>query len=95
MACLVKNIIYKYFLKRCSLLPFFIFHMGKTRMQVKNDLRCLRQKRMKKDEKGFITLGSAHLHFHITSTAYNFIGAFQSGHLLRNSCYYTSPYEDN
>ena len=22
---------------------FFIFHMGKTRMQVKNDLRCLRQ----------------------------------------------------
>ena len=25
---------------------FFIFHMEKTRMQVKNDLRCLRQIRL-------------------------------------------------
>ena len=45
MACVVKNIILKlkYFLKRCSLLPFSSSIWGKTRMQVKNDLRCLRQ----------------------------------------------------
>ena len=30
--------------KEMQFVAFFIFHMGKTRMQVKNDLRCLRQK---------------------------------------------------
>ena len=44
MHCIVKNIILKYFFKEMQLVAFFIFHMGKTRMQVKNDLRCLRQK---------------------------------------------------
>ena len=43
MACIVKNIILKYIFKEMQFVAFFIFHMGKTWMQVKNDLRCLRQ----------------------------------------------------
>ena len=34
----------KVLFKEMQSVAFFIFHMGKTRMQVKNDLRCLRQK---------------------------------------------------
>ena len=33
----------KVLFKEMQFVAFFIFHMGKTRMQVKNDLRCLRQ----------------------------------------------------
>ena len=35
----------KVLFKEMQFVAFFIFHMGKTRMQVKNDLRCLRQTR--------------------------------------------------
>ena len=34
----------KVFFKEMQFVAVFVFHMGKTRMQVKNDLRCLRQK---------------------------------------------------
>ena len=37
----------KVLFKEMQFVAFFIFHVGKTRMQVKNDLRCLRQKSKK------------------------------------------------
>ena len=43
MACIVKKHHLKVLFKEMQFVAFFIFHMGKTRMQVKNDLRCLRQ----------------------------------------------------
>ena len=43
MACIVKKHHLKVLFKEMQFFAFFIFHMGKTRMQVKNDLRCLRQ----------------------------------------------------
>ena len=43
MACIVKKHHLKVLLKELQFVAFFIFHMGKTRMQVKNDLRYLRQ----------------------------------------------------
>ena len=43
MACTVKKHHLKVLFKEMQFVAFFIFHMGKTRMQVKNDLRCLRQ----------------------------------------------------
>ena len=45
MACIVKKHHIKVLFKEMQFVAFFIFHMGKTRMQVKNDLRCLRQKK--------------------------------------------------
>ena len=46
MACIVKKKHHlKVLFKEMQFVAFFIFHMGKTRMQVKNDLRCLRQTR--------------------------------------------------
>ena len=46
MACMVKKHHFKVLFKEMQFVAFFISHMGKTRMQVKNDLRCLRQKIM-------------------------------------------------
>ena len=50
MTCIVKkkqkNIRLKVLFKEMQFVAFFIFHMEKTRMQVKNDLRCLRQTRL-------------------------------------------------
>ena len=43
MACIVKKHHLTVLFKEMQFVAFFIFHMGKTRMQVKNDLRCLRQ----------------------------------------------------
>ena len=43
MVCIVKKHHLKVLFKEMQFVAFFIFHMGKTRMQVKNDLRCLRQ----------------------------------------------------
>ena len=43
MACIVKKHHLKVLFKEMQFVAFFIFHMGKARMQVKNDLRCLRQ----------------------------------------------------
>ena len=43
MTCIVKNNHLKVLFKEIQFVAFFIFHMEKTRMQVKNDLRCLRQ----------------------------------------------------
>ena len=48
MACIVKKHRLKVLIKEMQFVAFFIFHMGKTRMQVKNDLRCLRQTRYQK-----------------------------------------------
>ena len=48
MACLVKKHHLKVLFKEMQFVAIFIFHMGKTRMQVKNDLRCVRQKKKKK-----------------------------------------------
>ena len=45
MTCIVKKHHLKVLFKEMQFVAFFIFHMEKTRMQVKNDLRCLRQKR--------------------------------------------------
>ena len=45
MACIVKTHHLKVLFKEMQFIASFIFHMGKTRMQVKNDLRCLRQKK--------------------------------------------------
>ena len=44
MACIVKKNHLKVLFKEMQFVAFFNFHMEKTRMQVKNDLRCLRQK---------------------------------------------------
>ena len=44
MACIVKKHHLKVLFKEMQFVAFFSFYMGKTRMQVKNDLRCLRQK---------------------------------------------------
>ena len=44
MTCIVKKRHLKVLFKEMQFVAFFIFHMEKTRMQVKNDLRCLRQK---------------------------------------------------
>ena len=41
MACIVKKHHLKVLFKEMQPVAFFIFHMGKTRMQVKNDLRCV------------------------------------------------------
>ena len=43
MTCIVKKHHLKVLFKEMQFVAFFIFHMEKTRMQVKNDLRCLRQ----------------------------------------------------
>ena len=43
MACIVKKHNLKVLFKEMQFVAFFIFQMGKTQMQVKNDLRCLRQ----------------------------------------------------
>ena len=44
MTCIVKTHHLKVLFKEMQFIAFFIFHMEKNRMQVKNDLRCLRQK---------------------------------------------------
>ena len=43
MTCIVKKHHLKILFKEMQFVAFFIFHMENTRMQVKNDLRCLRQ----------------------------------------------------
>ena len=65
MACIVKNHHLKVLFKEIQFVAFFIFHMGKTRMQVKNDLRCLRQitltiKKQKFDSDWVKQLAKAH-----------------------------------
>ena len=54
MVCIVKKKKHhlKVLFKEMQFVAFFIFRMGKTRMQVKNDLRCLRQKHFDPHEKG-------------------------------------------
>ena len=47
MTCIVKKHHLKALFKEMQFVAFFIFHMEKTRMQVKNYLRCLRQKNLK------------------------------------------------
>ena len=49
MTCIVKKHHLKVLFKEMQFVAFFVFHMEKTRMQVKNDLRCLRQIKLKKN----------------------------------------------
>ena len=49
MACIIKKHHLKVPFKDMQFVALFIFHMGKTRMQVKSDLRYLRQKIQTKD----------------------------------------------
>ena len=53
MTCIVKKHHLKVLFKEMQFVAFFIFHMEKTRMQVKNDLRCLRQIKTAESKSGF------------------------------------------
>ena len=68
MACIVKKHNLKVLFKEMQPVAFFIFHMGKTRMQVKNDLRCLRQtsfKNHRRHRMGLSTHLPPQIHFGI------------------------------
>ena len=56
MTCIVTKNHLRVLFKEIQFVAFFIFHMEKTRMQVKNDLRCLREIRVKKPARLFVVL---------------------------------------
>ena len=81
MACIVKKHHLKVLFKEMQFVAFFIFHMGKTRMQVKNDLRCLRQTKLSEYSRSLLFLTVAEDHFSKTESHVSVLRIIELGRL--------------